>query len=165
MQETETQVLNRPNASRRTHTLKPDPRVSLPSLSPWHGAANLARPSKLSGDPRNRKEALAADSEGWTISMDKEIKNHSDCGSWVWMRRNDVPAGRHLIKLVWVFKKKRDGKLKSRLCVQGCAQTAGVDYHQTFSAALRSTSLRLLASLAARRGIGWLPKCHSRQLR
>ena len=48
-----------------------------------------------------------------------------------------------------MYKVKRDGSLKSRLCVQGCNQVAGVDYDQTFSAALRSPSLRLLAAYAS----------------
>ena len=86
--------------------------------------------------------------------MDDEFKNHESNGSWEWIRRSDVPRNRHLIKLVWVYKVKRDGRLKSRLCVQGCAQSAGIDYDQTHSAALRSSSLRLLASLAAREQMG-----------
>ena len=85
--------------------------------------------------------------------MNKEINNHDNNGSYVWMKKSDVPADRKLIKLVWVFKTKRDGTRKSRLCVQGCCQTAGVDFNQTFSAALRSTSLRLLASVASRHGL------------
>ena len=85
--------------------------------------------------------------------MLKEFENHTRNGSWVWEKRCDVPRGRRLIKLVWVYKVKRDGKLKSRLCVQGCAQSAGVDYHETFSATLGHTSLRVLASLASRAGL------------
>jgi hypothetical protein len=101
-------------------------------------------------DPRNRVEALAMDRPGWTTSMDAEMENHNQNGSFEWVCRCDVPKGRHLIKLVWVFKIKRNGKLKSRLCVQGCAQTAGIDFDQTFSAALRSSSLRFIASVSAR---------------
>ena len=125
---------------------------ALLSLSAWTGRANLVKAPIT--DPKNRKEALAQDSPGWTVSMDEEYKNHESNGSWEWIRRGDVPRGRHLIKLVWVYKVKRDGRLKSRLCVQGCAQTAGIDYDQTHSAALRSSSLRLLASLAAREQMG-----------
>ena len=44
---------------------------------------------------------------------------------------------------------KRNGALKSRLCVQGCRQVPGVDYDQTWCGAMRSTSLRLLSNLAA----------------
>ena len=57
------------------------------------------------------------------------------------------------MKLTWVYKTKRDGRKKSRLCVQGCTQVAGVDYDQTFCAAMRSGSLRLLCSLSARFGL------------
>jgi hypothetical protein len=64
-----------------------------------------------------------------------------------------VPRSRRLVKLIWVYKVKRSGKLKARLCVQGCTQVPGVDYDQTFCAAMRGTSLRLLASLAAGLGL------------
>ena len=121
---------------------------ALMALSPLSGRACEA--ATAAADPRNRDDALRRDHAGWTKSMDKEYQNHTDNGSWEWISLSDLPRGRHLIKLVWVFKVKRDGKLKSRLCVQGCAQSAGVDYHETFSSALRSTSLRLLACLAAR---------------
>ena len=124
------------------------------NLSPWHGRANLASAAPPARDPRTRKEALFLDSEGWTVSMQKEMDNHEKNGSWEWVPISDMEKGRRLIKLIWVFKTKRDGSLKSRLCVQGCTQVAGVDYDQTFSAALRSPSLRLLAAYAAQHGAG-----------
>ena len=52
-----------------------------------------------------------------------------------------------------MYKRKRDGRLKARLCVQGCAQQVGIDYQQTFSAAMRPTSLRFLSSVSARLGL------------
>eukprot|EP00966_Prymnesium_polylepis_P089484 2071762-Prymnesium_polylepis.1 len=64
-----------------------------------------------------------------------------------------MPSGRRIVKLTWVYKTKRGGRKKSRLCVQGCTQVAGVDYDQTFCAAVRSGSLRLLCSVAARFGL------------
>ena len=54
-----------------------------------------------------------------------------------------------LVKFTWVYKKKRDGSLKSRLCVQGCTQIPGVDYDQTHCATMRSSSLRLLSAIAS----------------
>ena len=115
-----------------------------------HGRACLAQASQ---DPKTREEALRWDHDGWTASMDKEMENHRTNQSWEWIPADEVPTGRRLIKLIWVFKVKRDGKLKSRLCVQGCNQVAGVDYDQTFSAALRSPSLRTIASLSSRYGL------------
>ena len=107
------------------------------------GRALLAEAAEeaMPKEPKTRPQALAYDREGWTKSLDGEMDNHRSNGSFEWVRRSEVPVGRRLIKLVWVFKVKRSGKLKSRLCVQGCAQSAGVDYDQTWSGALRSTSL------------------------
>ena len=55
-------------------------------------------------------------------------------------------------KLIWVYKSKRDGTAKARLCVQGTTLEAGVDYDQVFSAALRYSSARALFAYAARNG-------------
>lgn len=38
--------------------------------------------------------------------------------------------------------------MKARLCVQGCTQLSGVDLDQTYCAALRAGSLRLLCAIA-----------------
>ena len=93
---------------------------------------------------------MKRDSEGWTKSEKVELANHAANKSWTLIDRTAVPRGRRLVRLIWVYKVKRSGALKSRLCVQGCAQIPGVDYDQTFCATMRSTSLRLLCSLAAR---------------
>ena len=61
-----------------------------------------------------------------------------------------MPVGRRLHKFVWVFKLKRDGTAKARLCVQGCTLDAGVDYDQTFAKALSHHSARGLFAYAAR---------------
>ena len=53
---------------------------------------------------------------------------------------------------MWVYKVKRDGTAKSRLCVSGNTLEANVDYQQVFSAALRHSSARALFAYAARNG-------------
>ena len=93
---------------------------------------------------------MAEDSTGWSVAERKELDNHRDNRSWVYVSRDELPQGRRLVRLIWVYKRKRDGSLKARLCVQGCAQVAGIDYEQTFCGALRATSLRTLAATAAR---------------
>ena len=121
-------------------------------LSASHGFALMSHANKP--DPKSRAAAQADDSAGWTAAELKELSNHQSNRSWTEIDRCDVPSGRKLVKLVWVYKRKRDGSLKARLCVQGCAQIQGVDYHQTFCAAMRSSTLRLLSSLAAKHGLG-----------
>lgn len=54
------------------------------------------------------------------------------------------------MRLTWAYKIKRSGKYKARLCVQGCSQVPGVDYDQTFCAAMRAGSLRTLCAIAAK---------------
>ena len=118
------------------------------------GTGCMRKVSSISNDPRGRKDALSSpDADGWVCAEKKEIANHDGAESWKYIRRDQVPQGRRLVRLIWVYKRKRNGSLKARLCVQGCAQVAGVDFHQTFCGALRSTSLRLLASVAAKGGM------------
>eukprot|EP00965_Chrysotila_dentata_P128180 4237774-Pleurochrysis_carterae.AAC.1 len=93
-------------------------------------------------DPKTRKQALRDDREGWTAAERAEIANHANNGSWEVIDRSSVPAGRALVRLIWVYKRKRSRSLKARLCVQGCAQIPGVDFEQTFCATMRATSLR-----------------------
>ena len=107
----------------------------------------LAKPSSV--DPKSQADAYARDRSGWRESEAKELQNHHDNGSWEYIDASQLPRGRRLVKLVWVYKVKRNGSLKSRLCVQGCRQVPGVDYDQTWCGAMRSTSLRLLSNLAA----------------
>eukprot|EP00965_Chrysotila_dentata_P164559 5432276-Pleurochrysis_carterae.AAC.1 len=96
---------------------------------------------------------MADDHVGWSAAERAEIANHAANGSWTYIDRSDVPQERSLVRMIWVYKRKRSGSLKARLCVQGCAQVHGVDYDQTFCATLRPTSLRALASLAATNGM------------
>ena len=115
-------------------------------------ASDVPKPA----DPKNRREAHETDSAGWTEAEKKELGKHTGVNSnesFHWLNRSDLPSGRSLVKLVWVYKVKRDGTLKARLCVQGCSQVPGIDFDQTHCATMRSGSLRFLASLSARLGL------------
>ena len=116
-----------------------------------NGKAALAKPA--ASDPVNFKDAVQRDLPGWMAAMLKEVGNHATNHSWSFIPRSHLPRGRHIVRLIWVYKVKRDGSKKSRLCVQGCSQVAGVDYDQTFCAAMRGASLRLLCSIAGRFGL------------
>ena len=57
-----------------------------------------------------------------------ELMNHRTNGSFTLVDRDSLPpshAKRRLVKFTWAYKVKRSGKLKARLCVQGCTQVAG----------------------------------------
>lgn len=113
-------------------------------------------PTTLKVDPLNHKDAMKDDAEGWTAAEQAELENHSRNGSFTLLDRSQFESeapGRRLIKLVWVYKRKRDGRLKARLCVQGCSQQPGVDYDQTHCATLCGTSLRMLSAIAGQQGL------------
>ena len=76
----------------------------------------------------------------WVESEGKELDNHKRNESWETITVDELPPGRRVHKLIWVYKVKRDGTAKSRLCVQGSTLEAGIDYQQVFSAALRHSS-------------------------
>ena len=86
----------------------------------------------------------------WPAAICKEFSNHEQNGSWRTISRSEVPHGRRIHKFVWVFKLKRDGTAKARLCVQGCTLEAGVDYDQTFAKTLSHHSARGRFAYAAR---------------
>ena len=107
-------------------------------------------------DPKNHFEAMKDDKEGWTSAEEKEMANHRNNGSFEIIDRSKFESeapGRRLVKMVWVYKRKRNGTLKARLCVQGCSQQPGVDFDQTHCATMRGTSLRMLSSIAGQVGL------------
>ena len=110
--------------------------------------------------PLNHRQAARIGGK-WIAAELKELGNHARNGSWERVLGSDVPAGRHTHKLVWVFKVKRDGTAKARLCVQGCTMVPGQDYDQVFANTLRSSSVRALFAYAARyacsvRSVDWV---------
>lgn len=115
------------------------------------GAVSVAKGGQ--DDPGNHWDAMKRDASGWSVAEISEVNNHERERSWSYMPRSEAPIGRRLIKLTWAYKTKRDGRLKARLCVQGCTQMSGVDYAQTYCAAMRAGSLRLLCALAGRYGL------------
>jgi hypothetical protein len=103
-------------------------------------------------EPRTVREALSGpDSNKWLSSMESEIKNIESKGTWI---ETSLPEGRKAAGCKWVFKVKTDAdgnvvKYKSRLVAQGFSQVPGVDYAETFAPVSRTTSLRLLLTIAA----------------
>ena len=101
--------------------------------------------------PTNHKEAMNLGQQ-WVRAEEKELSNHNNNSTWEVKRLDEIPKGRRLHKLVWVFKIKRNGTYKARLCVQGCTMVEGKDFDQVWAGALRSASARSLFAYAARHG-------------
>lgn len=79
-------------------------------------------------DPKNHAEAMADDASGWLEAETAELDNHKNNGSFELIDRSlfeQEAPNRRLVKLVWVYKRKRNGRMKARLCVQGCTQQPG----------------------------------------
>ena len=110
-------------------------------------------------DPKNIDEAMASPfREKWLEAMQKEITSLKALGAFDETTVNKVPSGRKLTKGKWVFKVKykRDGtieKFKCRYVACGYSQQEGVDFDQTFSATMRSTSFRTICALSAQNGL------------
>ena len=122
-------------------------KVTPETIASLHAALRADSP----GAPSTHREAVNA-GEIWIGAEGTELKNHKRNQSWTTISRNEVPHGRRIHKLIWVYKLKRDGTAKARLCVQGNTLQSGIDYDQTFSAALRYSSARALFAYAARKG-------------
>ena len=61
------------------------------------------------------------------------------------MLKSDLPKDAKVLKAKWVFKKKQDGRYKSRYTAKGCQQRFGYDYDEVFSPVVRYTTLRSLS--------------------
>jgi hypothetical protein len=47
---------------------------------------------------------------------------------WKQVKKADIPQNRRLIGCKWVFKKKKDGRFRTRLCALGYSQKPGEDF-------------------------------------
>ena len=51
----------------------------------------------------------------WIESEGKELNNHKVNVSWETITRDELPTGRRIHKLIWVYKVKRDGTAKGQV--------------------------------------------------
>ena len=103
------------------------------------------------GAPASHRQA-AARGKVWVDAEINELGNHRRNQTWTLIEPSEVPPGRKIHRFLWVYKQKRDGTCKARLCVDGSSLEAGIDFDQTFSAALKYTSARAIFAYAARYG-------------
>lgn len=120
-----------------------------------YGCNVMYASENLDGDPLTIEEALARpDSELWQKAIDDELNSLKENETWSLV---DLPADKKPIQCKWVFKIKKDSdgkvtKYKARLVAKGFTQVCGVDYTETYSPVVRSSTLRMLFSLAVEYG-------------
>lgn len=105
-------------------------------------------------EPKTYKQARNLRSwKHWKKAMEEELHSIEENDTW---ELTDLPRGRKAVGSKWVFKIKRDenGNIlrhKARLVAQGFSQKFGIDYDEVFAPVARSTTLRILLSVAGSR--------------
>ena len=104
------------------------------------------------------------DRKEFVQAMIDEVTTHTERGHWKIIPRSEVPAETKVLPAVWAMRRKRRiisrevYKWKARLNVHGGKQTYGVDYWETYAAALKWSSIRFFLTQAL------INKWHTRQL-
>lgn len=104
-------------------------------------------------EPTTFKEAISCkDKKEWKKAIESELKSLHDNDTWELV---ELPKGRKAIPSKWIFRIKTnpDGsidKYKARLVVKGYSQKKNIDYYETFSPVVKSSTIRAVLSVAAR---------------
>jgi hypothetical protein len=98
--------------------------------------------------------AEAEHNPSWRKAMMEEMDSIEENGTWSLI---DLPPGRKLIGVKWVFKVKWDehgavSKHKACIVVKGYVQQHDIDYDEVFAPMARLDSMRLLITLVAHKG-------------
>ncbi|KAJ6003561.1 hypothetical protein N7522_006253 [Penicillium canescens] len=125
----------------------------LESLGKVYSAGTLNTAPARQVDPATFHEAVSGPTQlEWWAAIQKEYASLLEHGTWEKVRREDIPAGDHVIGCKWVFKTKANRTRKARLVIKGYRQKHGIDYHETFAAVSRMDSARCIVASAVLRG-------------
>ncbi len=106
--------------------------------------------------PETYKEAMSSKQRAkWKTAIEAEIGGCVSRGTWILVKRSELPKGTNIIPVKWVFKIKTDengnvAKYKARITPKGFKQRYGVDYFEVFANTGKYKTLRTMLSIAAR---------------
>ncbi|KAH9699143.1 retrovirus-related pol polyprotein from transposon RE2 [Citrus sinensis] len=139
-----------------THTSQPKPFTSTHHMIP-RARAGIFKPKTFltthnSLEPFTVPEALS--DPKWKDAMQTEYNALIHNNTWTLVPLSSIYK---LVGRKWVFRTKcnTDGtvsKYKARLVAKGFHQTAGIDYSETFSPVVKSSTVRVILSLAVIKG-------------
>jgi hypothetical protein len=100
------------------------------------------------------REALAGDDRAeWQRAFSEEVGGLKAKNVAVSVPRSSVPKSAKILRTLTLARIKREGgrikRRKVRLVVQGSGQREGIDYHEISASVIRSSSFRLVLSVAA----------------
>ena len=103
-------------------------------------------------EPKTYLEAITC-KQGhlWKEAMEEELQSLEKNQTW---EEIDLPKGKTTVGSKWVYKTKDDNddiRMKARLVAQGFSQKYGVNYDEVFAPVAKTTTLRLLLSIAEKR--------------
>jgi len=102
-------------------------------------------------EPKTYAQAMnCPDADKWKQAMSEEIKSISENKTWT---LTELPKNKKAIGCKWVYKLKFDDegnicRYKARLVAQGFSQKYGEDYDEVFAPVARTTTFRILMSIA-----------------
>lgn len=111
-----------------------------------------ARSTATVFEPKTYNQAITCpDKEKWIIAMEEELQSIEDNQTWSAV---SLPKDRKAIGCKWVYKiKNGDGgeavRYKARLVAMGFTQKFGEDYDEVFAPVTRSSTFRILLSIAS----------------
>jgi len=112
--------------------------------------------TKPSAEPRSHAEAMRDDPEGWGAAESRELNNHRNNETFKRINRSAITGSdakrKRLVPLTWVYKPKRSGVFKARLCVVGSSVARSAQgWTSIRSHAIRYTGVKLAHAGCTRR--------------
>jgi len=113
----------------------------------WEEIFNYSAVESDYTEPKTYKQMMKLPEEErnkWLKGCEEELTNLAEREVWVVKKLKDIAPNCKLIGTKWVFKKKRDGRYRSRLVALGYAQIPGVDFTDNFSPVVNDVMMRMI---------------------